>query len=552
MNKRLIPLMILPLFLFGCGKNKDVYASSKNTIYEFKLDGDNAIITGLNSNYRNQADIIIPYSIDKHVVKRIENYSFEEVYRLKNIDMSKSNVEEIGSSVFKKCDKLSNIKFPKTIKYIGENAFEECDGLSSLDLSNCVLEEISNNMFLNCSSLSNVTFPKTVKRIGSNIYSGCDTITEIDLTDLEIEELGDYAFYNLKNLKDVKLSQTTKKIGAYAFSDDKKIQFLNFTNTQIETIGEGAFSKCSLLANINLPTTLKELGDKTFYYCSKLEKIDLSKTSVEVISESCFELCRVFDRITLPVGLKTLSTRSFYNSSLRLINITKNVDSIADDAFRLCNKLEEITVDNNNTSFVIQSSALYTIDKEKLIAYPVASAETSFTISADAKTINAYAFANAVNLVSVDLRSINISEIQGYTFMNCTALKEVKLIDSTTQGVKKIGVRAFFNCKSLTEFDGKYALEEIGDSAFYDCTSLISVLLGNSSQLTKISTEAFYNCNKMKTLSLTGSLQVVGRSAFYNCNDVENFSFVGGTKNQFNILISNNPDSCLDQFKDLL
>ena len=551
MNKRIIPLMILPLFLFGCGKNKNVYASSKNTIYEFKLDGDNAIITGFNKNYRNQSDIIIPYSIDKHVVKRIESYSFEDVYRIKNVDMSKSNVEEIGSCAFKKCDKLSDIKFPTTVKSIEEKAFEECSGLVSLDLSNCNLDTISDNMFLKCSSLTNVKFPKTTKVIGSNIYSGCDSITEIDFTDLEIEELKDYAFSNLANLKDVKLSKATKKIGAYAFSDNKKIQFLNYTDTQIESVGEGAFSKCTALANINLPTTLKELGKNSFYYCSKLGKIDLSKTSVEVIPESCFELCRVFDKITLPTSLKTISSKAFYNSSLRLLNLTKNVSDIADDAFRLCNKLESITVDNENTSYIVHNSALYTANKEKLLIYPAACTETEFTISPDAKVINAYAFSDAVNLVTVDLRSINISEIQGYTFMNCTSLREVKLVDSTTQGVKKIGVRAFFNCKALTEFDGKYALQEIGDSAFYDCINLTSLNLRNASQLTKISSEAFYNCNKLATLTLPGSLEVVGRSAFYNCSSVTSFTF-GSTKNQFEILISNNKDSGLDQFRDLL
>ena len=33
MKKIFVPLFIVPLFLVGCGKNKDVYASSKNTIF---------------------------------------------------------------------------------------------------------------------------------------------------------------------------------------------------------------------------------------------------------------------------------------------------------------------------------------------------------------------------------------------------------------------------------------------------------------------------------------------------------------------------------------
>ena len=100
MKKMLVPLLALPLFLVGCGKNKDIYASSKNTIYTFELTGTDVTITGLNDNYKNQSSIIIPYSIDKHVVKKISDNAFYDQYRLKNIDMSKTKVTEIGENAF--------------------------------------------------------------------------------------------------------------------------------------------------------------------------------------------------------------------------------------------------------------------------------------------------------------------------------------------------------------------------------------------------------------------------------------------------------------------
>ena len=553
MNKRIIPLMILPLFLFGCGKNKNVYASSKNTIYEFKLDGDSVIITGLNNNYKNQTDIIIPYSIDKHIVKRIDNYSFEDVYHIKSVDMSKSKLEEIGADAFKKCSDLSDVKFSNSITTIEEKAFEKCTKLQKLDMSICNVETISDEMFLNCSSLTEVKFPKATKTIGSNVFSGCESITELDYTDLNIEEIKNKAFYNLANLKDVKLSKTTKNIGDYAFSENKKIQFLNFKDTQIETIGEGAFSKCTILANINLPSTVKTIGSKAFYYCSKLGKLDLSKTSVEVIPESCFELCRSFDVNSISLSnVVSIESRAFYNSSLTKIIIPASTTTIADDAFRLCNKLEEIVVNADNNSFVIHNRALYTIDKTKLIAYPVANAEKEFTISSETAIINPYAFADAVNLETVSLESVNLTEIGGYTFMNCSNLKNLYLDSNATSGIKKIGAKAFFGCKSLTKF-GKtrnsgdiYSITEIGESAFYDCINLEEVYLKESSMLTKIDDEAFYNCNKLITLTLPGSLKNVGRAAFNNASSVTTFSW-GSTSNAFRDLVDKNSNSGLDQ-----
>ena len=551
MRKRIIPFLILPLFLFGCGKDKNVYATSKNTIYEFTVSGDNATITGLNKNYKNQTDIIIPYSIDKHVVKRIEGHSFDGVYRLKNVDMSKSNVEEIGVNAFTKCTNLESVKYCKTINKIEENAFEECTNLQTMDLSVSSITELSDELFSKCSSLTDVILPNTVKVIGSNVFSGCEAITKIDFSQYQVEELKDYAFYNLPNLKDVTLSNTTKKIGAYAFSKNEKIQFLDFSNTAIEEIGEEAFSHCKLLANANMPSTLKSLGKKSFYYCSKLGKINLSKTQLEAIPDSCFELCRLFDIIQLPSTLKSINTRAFYNSALREISIPKSVNSIADDAFILCNKLATINVDDANTNYLVYKEALYTAGKEKLIVYPAASTQTSFEISQDTKTINAYAFAGAVNLVSVDLANIKLSEIAAFTFMNCTSLKTVTISSDTATGIKKIGTKAFSGCKALTSFNGQYSILEIGESAFYDCVNLKEVYLGESTSLTKIDAEAFYNCNKITTLTLPGSLVTVGRSAFYNCASVTSFTF-GANQTVFDTLVANNPDSGLDQFRNLL
>ena len=512
MKKTIIPFLILPLFLVGCGKNKNIYASSKNTMYSFELNGEDVTITGLNNKYKNQTEIIIPYSIDKHVVKRIESHAFEDVYRIKKVDMSKSKLEEIGTSSFKKCTSLTEIVYPKTVNKIEESAFEECSSLVSMDLSNCTITEVSDNLFAKCESLTGVTFPAT-----------------------------------------------TKKIGNYAFSDNKKIQKIDLTNTVIEEMGEGAFSNCRILVNAFLPQSLKTLGKKNFYYCSKLSKVDLSKTQVEEIPESCFELCRYFVedpdshkkdglKISLPSSLKTISKKAFYNTSIMTISIPKDVNSIADDAFILCNKLEEIKVDSANTSYIVHNEALHTYNKEKLIVYPAASSQTSFVISPNTKVINSYAFSDAVNLTSVDLNSIYIEEIASYTFMNCSNLKTITIGADAATGIKKIGVKAFFGCKSLTSFDGEYSITEIGESAFYDCIALENVYLGESTSLTKIDAEAFYNCNKMKNLTLPGSLDVVGRAAFFNCGSLEYISF-GANETLLNKLLTKCPDCGLVELR---
>ena len=571
MNKRIIPLMILPLFLFGCGKDKNVYASSKNTIFKYELEGNDVVINGLNRNYKNQTDLIIPYSIDKHVVKRIEVSAFEEIYRIKKVDFSKSKVNEIGSKAFKKCTNLTEIKFNDTLTAIGNNAFEECTGLVTMDLSNTSVETISDEMFKKCESLTTVTFPKTVKTLGSNIFTECDGITSLDYSDLEIEKLSDYALYNLDNLKDVKLPKTTKEIGNYALASNRKITAYNFGNSVIEKVGEGAFSECDSLVNVTLPQTLKSLGKKAFYKCSILGKpsdtgvariLDLSKTQLEEIPDACFQLCSSLARVRLP-EVKTISSKAFYNSGISSIDIPKSVTTIADDAFRACKNLEEINVDSNNTKYTVLSHALYTYDKTKLIVYSAACNETEFVINENTEIINAYAFQDAVNLTHIDIRSIRIEEIPTCAFMNCTNLKTVDMtVKNVTNGIKKIGARAFQGCRSLVGFGQKdsdtkeldfgYSIKEIGESAFKECVSVTTIALIEDSILTKIGEEAFMGCSKVNKLTLpTSSVLTIGARAFSGCDEIKTLKYDGNDQSFLDIL-DRSPECGLEKYKNLV
>ena len=561
MKKAIVPFLVLPFFLFGCGKDKNVYASSKNTMYEYVLDGDEAVITGFNSKYKNQVDIIIPYSIDKHVVKRIEKEAFKGINRIKNVDMSKSNVKEIGDSAFLSCKGLVDIKLPDTLEKIENYAFSECNALETMDLSNTTLTEVSSYLFSKCESLTGVTYPSTVKIIGSNIYESCPKITKIDLSNItELEEIADYGFYNLSGLTSITLPANVKKLGDYSFAENKKVTSYNFFKTSIEEIGEGAFSKCSAVTRINLPDTVKKIGVKAMYYCFNLEKVDLSQTKLEVIPESCFELCSKLADIKIP-NVTKIDKNSFYLSGIKSINIPEATEVIADDAFRLCSDLISFDVSKNNNNYIEWNGALYTADKKILLFYPASSSATDFTISDKTERINAYTFANAKNLKTIDLSTSAFEEIEEYTFMNCVKLETVKMIAGTsTEGIKIIGNSAFLGCDSLAEFVGQRALTEIGESAFCECKGLKTINLYGSNQLKKIGANAFRDCSKLESFSFSVGVETIGRSAFLNCNGLKKYTeedeeaiktiTFGGTQNKLDELIQNNETSCLGDYID--
>ena len=56
----------------------------------------------------------------------------------------------------------------------------------------------------------------------------------------------------------------------------------------------------------------------------------------------------------------------------------------------------------------------------------------------------------------------------------------------------------------------------IGDRAFYNCSSLTNVTIGNS--VTSIGDEAFYGCSSLTRIEIPESVTSIGDRAFYNCS----------------------------------
>ena len=59
------------------------------------------------------------------------------------------------------------------------------------------------------------------------------------------------------------------------------------------------------------------------------------------------------------------------------------------------------------------------------------------------------------------------------------------------------------------------SVTSIGGSAFYGCSNLTSVTIGNS--VTTIGNNAFYGCNALTNITIPDSVTSIGGSAFYCC-----------------------------------
>ena len=123
-----------------------------------------------------------------------------------------------------------------------------------------------------------------------------------------------------------------------------------------------------------------------------------------------------------------------------------------------------------------------------------------------------------------------VTTIGQNAFSDCTSLVSVDM-----SSVTKIGGSAFFYCTSLVSVDMP-SVTEIGGSAFFYCTSLVSVDMPSVTEIgasafsdctslvsvdmpsvTTIIDYAFDGCTLLSVLSLPASVTSIGESAFNEC-----------------------------------
>ena len=137
---------------------------------------------------------------------------------------------------------------------------------------------------------------------------------------------------------------------------------------------------------------------------------------------------------------------------------------------------------------------------EKISAYPV-------------KVIGIDAFSSKNTITSVTIPS-SVTNIAGGAFYNCTSLKSVVL----PKNLKTITVNLFAGCTVLADVNIPVTVTSIERNAFMDCNSLKKVTL--PSKLKTMGTNAFSDCDVITSISVPNSVTFIGSSAFYGCDQL--------------------------------
>jgi hypothetical protein len=99
-------------------------------------------------------------------------------------------------------------------------------------------------------------------------------------------------------------------------------------------------------------------------------------------------------------------------------------------------------------------------------------------------------------------------------YANRNEIKSAVIGDSVTT----IGNSAFYSCSSLISVTIPHSVTIIGNGAFYDCTSLTSVTIPDS--VATIGNDAFAFCSGLTSVTISDSVTTIGNFAFVGCSSL--------------------------------
>lgn len=103
-------------------------------------------------------------------------------------------------------------------------------------------------------------------------------------------------------------------------------------------------------------------------------------------------------------------------------------------------------------------------------------------------------------------------------FYGCSGLTSV----SIGNGVTSIGYKAFYGCYNMTSVKIGNSVTTIGGYAFYNCSSLTSVTIPNS--VTSMGDYVFYCCYGLTSAKIGDGVKSIGYDAFYYCYNLTSVS----------------------------
>ena len=246
---------------YGCGLIRDINLP----------EGITYIGAETFNNCANLRKVTIPST-----VTNIGDSAFAGCASLETVTFAKGSVlSGIANSVFNGCKKLKTITIPKNVIYIGDDkankntdsVFGGCAALESVIFEDgSKLEKIGNYGFYSCKKLSSIKLPDSLTYLGHSAFTST-SITSMDIPD-NVTSIGKDTFLGCTKLKTASFGEKLTKIGPQAFAGCEALNNIVIP-ASVKTISKAAFNgDCTSL------TSVKFNDVKNWHDIAKAEKID--------------------------------------------------------------------------------------------------------------------------------------------------------------------------------------------------------------------------------------------------------------------------------------
>ncbi len=429
-------------------------------------------------------------------------------------------ISTISQGIFAS-SKITSVTIPATVTTIEKNAFKSNSNLTSVVFESPAEGEegapltIADEAFYSCSNLLEITLPTRLQAFSGSMFRLCSKLANVYFTDDNGKYISKDGVVMETNENDKNLTLVyypAGKEGAYAIPSDvtaiaesafcTKFKKDDYTDEKPSYTYTGA----TKLTSIEIPSNVTYIGKYAFRGCTGITSVTFEGGLNDLTIESFafYGLTNTaFTTVTLPENLVKLGANAFggctklitvnLNSKdcskfetaafgseavvpayyVTTLNIGKETSAV-EIAGVFGKKLVEVNVDKDNPNYTVTDNVVYDYDVTTLLFYPVEK-EGEYKTPDTLTTIGANVFNGRTKLTKVTIGK-NITKIGDSAFYGCTALATV-VFDDNRDSDLVFGDEVFRNCSSLTEISLPEKTTEVGSMMFYSCPKLVTVNL---------------------------------------------------------------------------
>lgn len=465
-------------------------------------------------------------------------YGLFEGSRLTQITIP-SSVKKIGSNAFAECGSFDEMILPNGVTTIGSNAFHNCS-IQTLKLPESVTA-IGSSAFSSLYKVEitsieawcNISFGNG----NANPFRAFNTVSEdekdqwglflngVKINDFVIPEgvteIKDYAFFSAR-IKSITIPDSVTRIGTEAFREAYMLETVSGAKGVTE-IAARAFYWCENLQSFSLGQAVTKIGNNAFFACERLNNVIIPK-SLTTLDDGAFSSCYSFTELTLPATVTTIGEGAF-SGCVALTIYCESASKGEGWHEYWSSKWDEgkISVvwdyrnndlDENGFAYVMQDGVRYALkDGIAMVVIQPRNISGGITI--------------ASAIVYHD-QTYSVKSIENNAFYD-TSITEITIPESVT----KIGSRAFWDCDSLESVVMANSVTEIEREAFmssglkritfssrvtkiearlFESTEITSFIVPDG--VTELGDSAFYGCRSLQTVVLPSSLTLIGYCTF--------------------------------------